>query len=63
MKTLTIICILIFGSLASYAQGIAINETGAAPDPSSLLDISSTTKGLLIHRMRTIERIDRKSVV
>ncbi|MFA4917324.1 MAG: hypothetical protein WC560_11735, partial [Syntrophales bacterium] len=28
--------------------GVAINETGAAPDSSAILDVSSTTRGLLI---------------
>jgi hypothetical protein len=38
-----------------YAQ-IGINATGAAPANNAMLDISSTTKGLLIPRMTTLER-------
>jgi len=38
------------------AQGIGINETGNAPDPSAILDVSSTDKGFLPPRMTTTER-------
>ena len=38
------------------AQGVAINNNAAPADPSSLLDISSHEKGILIPRLRTIER-------
>jgi hypothetical protein len=34
----------------------AINKTGLAPDPSSMLDVSSNNKGLLIPRMTTSAR-------
>lgn len=37
-------------------QGVAINNTGTSPDASALLDISSTSKGLLIPRMTSTER-------
>jgi len=53
----------IVGTLASlilaqtvYSQGIGINETGANPDPSAILDASSTTKGFLPPRMTITER-------
>jgi len=40
----------------SYAQqGVAINTTGAAPDPTAILDVSSTTKGLLIPRLTDLQ--------
>lgn len=35
---------------------VAINETGNNPDNSAMLDIQSTTKGLLIPRMTTAQR-------
>jgi hypothetical protein len=38
------------------AQNVAINGTGAAPAPSAMLDIASTTSGLLIPRMTTAQR-------
>ena len=37
------------------AQGVSINEDGADPDASAMLDIQSTSKGLLIPRMNFIE--------
>jgi hypothetical protein len=41
----------------SYAQtGVAINSTGAEPDNSAMLDVSSTEKGLLIPRMSQAQR-------
>jgi hypothetical protein len=38
------------------AQNVAINATGAAPNASAMLDISSTTSGILIPRMTTAQR-------
>ncbi|OFY73285.1 MAG: hypothetical protein A2275_03230 [Bacteroidetes bacterium RIFOXYA12_FULL_35_11] len=38
------------------AQGTSISSTGANPDNSSMLDIISTTKGLLFPRMTTAQR-------
>ena len=40
---------------SSQAQNIAINETGAQPDTSAMLDISSVNKGLLVPRMTTTQ--------
>lgn len=40
-----------------HSQNVAINGTGAAPDASSMLDISSTTTGILIPRMTSAQRI------
>jgi len=40
----------------SHGQNIAINNDGSAPDASAMLDVSSTTRGLLIPRMRLIQR-------
>ncbi|HET9431082.1 MAG TPA: hypothetical protein VFO70_07890, partial [Chitinophagaceae bacterium] len=44
------------GNVAS-AQSVAINNDGSTPDASSILDIKSTTKGLLIPRMSKTERM------
>lgn len=40
------------------AQNVGINATGAAPDISSILDISSPNKGLLIPRISLISTTD-----
>ncbi len=47
--------LLLFISNGSIAQNVGINKTGAAPNASSLLDISSTTSGLLVPRMTTAQ--------
>lgn len=38
-------------------QNVVINTTGAAPDSSAILDIQSQSKGLLIPRMSTAQRL------
>lgn len=50
------VVLLLATSTAASAQNgnIAINETGAAPHPMALLDISSISKGLLIPRTGTL---------
>jgi len=40
----------------SIAQGVSVNTTGADPDPSAVLDVSSTTQGMLVPRMSSIQR-------
>jgi hypothetical protein len=50
-------CLLTCMPLIALAQGIAINNDGSQPDSSALLDIKSTTKGLLIPRMTSAERM------
>ncbi len=55
----SIVLTLIFSvSLFLYrgiAQNVGINYTGAAPNASAVLDISSTTSGLLVPRMTTAQ--------
>lgn len=40
----------------TFAQGVSVNTDGANPDNSAMLDIKSTTKGLLIPRMTQTQR-------
>jgi hypothetical protein len=40
----------------SFAQGVAINNDNSAPDPSAMLDVKSTMKGILIPRMTQVQR-------
>ena len=47
---------LVFASLSVKAQNVAINATGATPATSAMLDITSTTKGLLTPRMTSAQR-------
>src|SRR5689334_13119154 len=38
------------------AQNVGVNSTGAAPDNSAMLDVQSTSKGMLIPRMTAAQR-------
>src|SRR5688572_17021568 len=38
-------------SFGLFAQNVGINSTGTTPDASAMLDVSSTSKGLLIPRV------------
>ena len=53
-----IIYLLILSCFPSLfkAQNVAINGTGAAPATSAMLDVSSTTSGILIPRMTSTQR-------
>ncbi|TMI74778.1 MAG: hypothetical protein E6H09_02735 [Bacteroidetes bacterium] len=44
-------------STSSFSQNISISSTAASPDPSAMLDIQSTSKGLLVPRMSQAQRI------
>lgn len=44
-------------TIKSFSQSVSINNTGAAADSSAMLDISSTTKGLLVPRLTAQQRI------
>src|ERR1700749_3905541 len=55
-KISLIIVLVILCSSTSFSQSFAINTTGTAADASAMLDVTSTTKGMLIPRMRTTNR-------
>jgi hypothetical protein len=44
------------GTNLLYSQGIGISDVSIVADPSSILELRSTTKGVLIPRLTTIER-------
>jgi uncharacterized protein (TIGR02145 family) len=56
MKALLSIIALVLLSVASWAQGVGVNETGADPHPSAGLDVDFNNKGLLPPRLTTPER-------
>lgn len=58
MRKLTLLLLLTFiaATSALRAQNVAINETGALPDASAMLDVQSTTKGLLVPRMTAVQK-------
>lgn len=54
-----VITILVLGIIIHIevlSQGVAINNDNSTPDPSAMLDVKSTTKGLLIPSMTTTQR-------
>jgi len=46
-----IICVFITNVTTVFSQNVGINTTGATPDASAILDVVSTTSGVLIPRM------------
>ena len=58
MNKKIISCVLFaLGSYCSaYAQGMAVNTSGSTANNSAMLDVSSTTKGMLVPRMLKSER-------
>ena len=53
---------ILLSTLNSSAQNIGINETGATPNTSALLDIVSTDKGLLIPRVQLTSTTDATTI-
>ncbi|RYF96985.1 MAG: hypothetical protein EOO00_01325, partial [Chitinophagaceae bacterium] len=58
-KLIVILCLLTSLPVIneSLAQNVAINADGTAPHTSAMLDVKSTTKGFLLPRMTTAQRI------
>jgi hypothetical protein len=48
-------CLFLLIHISAFSQ-VAINSSGSNPTPSSMLDVSSTSKGMLIPRMTSAER-------
>lgn len=49
-------CIFFTIYMSAQNTGIAINTDNADPDPSAILDVKSTSKGMLVPRMTTAQR-------
>lgn len=56
VKIFAIILILMLMASYSMAQGVAINTDGATADVSSMLDVKSTSSGMLVPRMTLAQR-------
>jgi hypothetical protein len=58
MKKITLLALACFAMSGTglFSQNVAINATGAAPNSTAMLDISSTTMGFLAPRMTTAQR-------
>ncbi len=50
MKKLIIFCFLSLG-YSGFAQNVGINGTAATPDPSAMLDVDATDRGMLVPRV------------
>ena len=55
MKSIYATLFLVVLFYSANSQSVAINTTAAAPNTSAILDVSSTTKGLLLPRMSTAQ--------
>lgn len=55
-KTIVSIAFCCIFSISAIAQGVGINNDGSEPHSSAILDVKSTTQGMLIPRMTTAER-------
>ena len=56
MKKLSVVIIpFLFFTIELFAQ-VAVNTDGNQPDPSSMLDVKSTSKGILLPRMTLAQR-------
>lgn len=55
MKKYFLLLVIIFPSML-IAQSVSINADGTQPDNTAMLDIKSSSKGLLIPRMSTLQR-------
>lgn len=56
MRRLAILFILGLSLQTSYSQGVAINLDGSLPNSSAMLDVGSTSKGLLVPRLTLAQR-------
>jgi trimeric autotransporter adhesin len=56
MKKFLLVYFTTFSFYFSFAQNVAINNDGAAPDASAILDVKSTAKGLLVPRMTASQK-------
>ena len=54
--TIAVLIALLFEGNKAGAQGMAVNATGAAANSSAMLDVSSTTQGILVPRMTSAQR-------
>jgi len=55
-RLLPVVLVTVLAAGPARAQGVAINGTGAPADTSAILDLASTSKGLLPPRMTGLQR-------
>lgn len=56
-KILSLLFLLLSAGHSSFAQNVGISTDGSAPDNSAMLDVKSTSKGLLVPRMSEVQRL------
>jgi hypothetical protein len=57
MKKFTLIILLLLSiPKMDFGQNVGVNNSGATPDASAMLDVVSTTSGFLTPRMTTLQR-------
>lgn len=49
-------CLSFCFATAGFAQNVGINDDNSTPDPNAILDVKSTSKGVLFPRMTTAQR-------
>ncbi|MBK7308945.1 MAG: hypothetical protein IPI88_19305 [Chitinophagaceae bacterium] len=52
------ICMATMLHFNAASQSLSINTTGAAADPSAILDVTSATKGVLVPRMDKPQKLN-----
>jgi hypothetical protein len=55
LQVLAIVAALFLNVNKGGAQGMSVNTTGATASPSAMLDVQSTTQGMLVPRMTTAQ--------
>ena len=55
-KIFYLLIAFILCSSAVIAQNVGINNDNSNPDPSAMLDVKSTTKGILVPRMTAAQK-------
>ena len=56
MKSVTTFLLILLIAGTAMAQGVAINEDNSSPDPSAMLDVKSSEKGILIPHLTQTQR-------
>lgn len=56
MKTLSLLIVAFLFSASVFSQSVGVNSDGSSPDNSAILDVKSTSKGMLVPRMTLSDR-------
>ncbi|MBO9658392.1 MAG: hypothetical protein J7527_06170 [Chitinophagaceae bacterium] len=56
MKSLKLLSAALIITVSAYTQNVGVNSDGSTPDNSAMLDVKSTSKGMLVPRMTLAER-------